>query len=116
MAEQTKVDGKSEEDTRRARLKVVGLPDAHSQAMMKAQREEEELASKNVPEAQPGQPEEWSQRMDGHRASSWGNIICSQCNSKHTGSAAFSDHLNGKKHKHAMQQLEARNRQRVWEA
>ena len=104
------------EDKQEVRVKVVGLPDTHSQAMMKAQHEEEELASKDVPETQPGQPEEWALRMDGHRASSWGNIICSQCNSKHTGSAAFSDHLNGKKHKRTMQHIESRNRQRAWEA
>ena len=106
-------EASEEEDKRKARVKVVGLPNAHSQAMMKAQHEEEELASKDVPETQPGQPEEWALRMDGHRASSWGNIICSQCNSQHTGSAAFSDHLNGKKHKRKMLQIAEWNRQRA---
>ena len=104
------------EDKQEGTVKVVGLPDAHSQAMMKAQRQEEERLGKIIPDAQPGQPEKWAVRTDGHQVSSWGNIVCSQCSSLHTGSAAFSDHLNGKKHKNTMLKIQARNRQRVGEA
>ena len=101
------------EDKPEGSVKVVGLPDVHSQAKMKAQREEEELIGKIIPDAQPGQPEKWAMGTNGHQVSSWGNIICSQCSSVHMGSAAFSDHLNGKKHKNAMLKLRVRDRQRI---
>ena len=90
---------------------IVGLPNQHSQAAVKALQEEEERLNKGVPKDDPEQPEKWGLRMDEHWASSWGNIRCKQCNSKHLGSAAFADHLNGKKHKNEMLEIAAAERQ-----
>ena len=104
----------AEEKQEKARGKepiIVGLPSVHSQAATIALQEEEERLNKEVPKDEPNQPEKWGQRTDEHWASSWGNIICKQCNSKHLGSAAFADHLNGKKHKNEMLEIAAAERQ-----
>ena len=65
-----------------------------------------------VPKEELNQPEKWGQRADEHWASSWGNVRCKDCNTRHSGCAAFADHLNGKKHKNAMLNLAAAERQR----
>ena len=82
-------EGKAKEQgatERKAEVRIYGLPSVHSQAAIKARQEEEERLNVGVPKEEPGQPERWGQRADEHLASSWGNIICKQCNTKHSGS------------------------------
>ena len=107
-------EGKAEEQgaaERKAEVKNRGLPSVHSRAAMKALQEEEERLNMGVPKEEPNQPEKWGQRADEHWASSWGNIRCKHCNTRHSGSAAFADHLNGKKHKNVMLEISAAERQ-----
>ena len=108
---QGREEEKQGEAVRREDLRVHGLPSVHSRAAMKALQEEEERLNMGVPKDEPNQPERWGQRADEHWASSWGNIRCKHCNTRHSGSAAFADHLNGKKHKNKMLEIAAAERQ-----
>ena len=111
--EETTLGGQAKEGGAESKVdkRILGLPSAHSQALMKAKGEKEARLNEGVTEAKPGQPETWAQSKDGHQLSSWGNLICKQCSTKHSGCAAFDDHLNGQKHKYAMMKIEARERQ-----